>query len=132
VSSFETHKQSWVKVNTPVDTGISEIVELLNRVPHLQTIASCQGWQGRAGAYVYFYYGDWRQISEFAFGRVAPALRGIEGAEISVEVFNDSDPMGKLSFRAEVTRPLASALKTVFNHRRLRYSCGKARRGPRS
>ncbi len=48
-------------------------------------------------AYVFFYFGDWQTISRFAFEVIAPALNGIDGAKISVQIFNGSEPMGKLS-----------------------------------
>lgn len=113
------HKQVWVKVNAPVDAGIAAIVELLNRVPGLRTIDSCEGIPGRKRAHVYFNYGDWKKMSRFAFARLGPHLaKAMDGDLIaSVEVFNGSDPMGKLSFDTEATPKVASVIKKLLHER---------------
>jgi len=105
------HQQSWVKVNAQVDSRMVELVELLNSVPHLQTLDSCEGDPNRAESFVYFYLDDWSAICSFVFGTLAEALRGIEGFSVSVQVSNDSEPMGKLSFRAENLSQVSSALR---------------------
>ena len=64
----------------------------------METLASCQGSKEKGNGFMYFYYGDWRKISSLAFGVLAPALHGIEGIIVSVEMFNESESMGKLSF----------------------------------
>jgi hypothetical protein len=52
----EIHEQTWVKVNTTVDKGISRLIEALSDFPKLKTIESCQGTKG--WAWVCFDYGD--------------------------------------------------------------------------
>lgn len=93
------HDQIWVKVNAQVDKELAELVSALNMVSELHTVASCQGGKiegrsGTANAYIYFYYGDWQQISELAFDEMAPALSRI--GSIQVDRAGTSDPMGKI------------------------------------
>jgi hypothetical protein len=113
------HAQVWVKVNAPVDEGIAAVVEMLNRLPGLRTIDSCEGIPGKKPAHVYFNYGDWKKISRFAFAELGPELaKAMDGdAVASVEVFNGSDPMGKLSFDTEATPKVASVLKRLIHER---------------
>lgn len=118
------HSQTWVKVNALVDAELRELVSILSSVPQLQTIDSCQGDTQKAG-WVYFYYGAWERCAELVFGTLATALRGLDGFSLSVEVFNGSDPLGKIGFRAEALPKLTSTLKQAFSHRRFRCSYGK-------
>ena len=114
----DEHKQVWTKVNAQVDEGIAEIVRLLNAIPDLQTIDSCQGTPGGVKpAHVNFYYGDWKTICQFMFEMLGPRLaEAITGDSVaSVEVFNGSLPMGKLSFDAEATNVVASVLRRIAN-----------------
>ncbi len=106
------HKQVWVRVNAPVDSGVARIVELLNSIPKLQTVDSCQGIPGQKLAHVYFYYGDWKRISRFVFHKLRPI-----GKCASVEVFNGSLPLGKLSFEMKATTKVASILQRALQER---------------
>lgn len=110
------HQQVWVKVNAPVDRGIAKVVSILCRLEHLHTIDSCEGIAGSAPAHVYFTCGDWREIGELLFERIGPALWDRFGNEavVSLEVFNESAPMGKLSFDKEATGIVASLLDALF------------------
>ena len=120
VDGLNSHVQTWVKVNAPVDQGIAEVVSILSEVEGLQTVESCQGEPVRDHldrdvlGFVFFYLGDWRTISEFAFGTIAPALGGIGGATITVEMFGGSDPMGKLGVLAPEIPKLAAALRQAI------------------
>lgn len=112
-----SHEQVWVKVNAPVDRGIAQVVTALSKLNDLQAVDSCQGEpNGGKAAHVYFYYRDWRSIGELVFERIEPALHAKVGsaATVSVEVFNGSNPMGKLSFDAEATDMVASALDQIL------------------
>jgi len=115
-SAVENHEQVWVKVNAQVDAGIARLVSILNRVDGLQTIASCEGIAGQKPAYVYFNYGDWQRLSALMFETIGPALwNHFENeATVSVEVFNGSEPMGKLSFDKEATNVVASLLEGLL------------------
>lgn len=118
------HEQSWVKVNAQVDAGIAEIVSLLNTVPRLETVSSCEGGPGEA--YIYFRLGDWQSVGTFLFDQIEPAFASLEGYAVSIEVFNNSDPTGKISFRAENVKSVHSALKLALeaSARRFPCSCG--------
>jgi hypothetical protein len=124
------HRQVLVKVNAEVDAGIAEVVSILNRVEGLQTIESCQGERGAGPAYVYFWYGDWKNISEFVFEDLSPRLSSDVGADhsVSVEIFNGSRPTGRLQFSPEATNKVASVLNhIVSNHRSSGCSGGSVR-----
>ena len=112
---METHKQVWVKVNAKVDEKISNIITLLNTVENLFTLDSCEGYKGRA--YVYFRYGNYKTICKFLFGELAPKLIKQYGEDIalSVEIANDLEPIGKISFRKELTNKLYSTLQIEIN-----------------
>lgn len=133
------HKQIWVKVNTTVDEGIAEIVSLLSEVGGLQTLESCQGESAgnsrerESPAYVFFIFEDWQTISRFAFEVVSPALAKIDAdTAVTVEVFNGSDPMGKIQIRSPSTIPaIAAALRKAIR-RKSPCSDGRARKAPRN
>ena len=118
--AVEQHEQVWIKVNAPVDRGVVRVVAALNRLDGLHTLDSCEGIAGEKPAHVYFNYGDWRQISHLIFERIGPALWGQcgNGAVVSLEIFNESEPMGKLSFDKEATDVVASILEGALNYER--------------
>lgn len=111
-----THEQTWVKVNAPVDSKIADIVSLLNSVDGLETLDSCQGDPGEREAYIYFSYGDWHNLSAFVFERLRPELRSLaDDARVRLEASMDCEvPLARLSFRAEATEAVASALKVAL------------------
>jgi hypothetical protein len=110
------HPQVWVKVNAPVDAGVAEIVAVLNTVDGLETLQSCQGDPGQSDGYVYFACGDWKRVSRFVFEEVGPGLkrRLDEDASLMIEATTADEPMAKLSFKAEATGMVASALREVL------------------
>ena len=57
------HPQRWIKVNAPIDEGVADIVETLNRVEGLETLQSCQGYPGEQDGYVYFSFGNWKDYA---------------------------------------------------------------------
>ena len=123
VDSAASHLQTWVKVNAPVDEGIAEVVSILSEVEGLQTVESCQGSPSRNHldqdvlGYVFFCLGDWRTISEFAFGTIAPALEGVDGAMITVKIFGGGDPMAELGVLAPEIPKLVVALRQAIRHK---------------
>lgn len=130
-SKVPSHPQVWVKVNTCVDERMAKIVELLNTVPHPQTVDSCQGDPGEA--YLYFHLDGWRDVGSFMFEIIEPALRSVGEYSASVEVFNGSDAMGKITFRAEDSDRVFSALKEVLaRHQTFQCSYDTERRELRS
>jgi hypothetical protein len=110
------HAQTWVKVNAPVDAGVAELVSILNLVEGLETLQSCQGDPGGRNGYVYFACGDWRKMCEFVFQTIGPVLktRVDEDATLIVEATSADSPMAKLSFKAEATGMVVSALKEAL------------------
>jgi len=111
-----THEQVWVKVNAPVDAGVAEIVSVLNSVDGLETLQSCQGDAGGNSGYVYFACGDWQKMCEFVFQRIGPKLKNKldDDATLTVEATSADFPMAKLSFKAEATDIVVSALKEAL------------------
>lgn len=114
------HPQVWVKVNAPVDAGVADIVQVLNTVEGLETLQSCQGEPGQSDGYVYFACGDWKRISQFVFEQVGPGLKQKldEDARLTVEATHADFPLAKLTFRAEATGMVASALKDALHYER--------------
>jgi hypothetical protein len=115
----EKHEQVWVKVNAPVDRGIARIVAILSSIEGLRTLDSCEGIAGYKPAHVYFNFGSWAKIGSLMFDRIGPALWERLGSEalVSVEIFNESEPMGKLSFDKEATDVVASLLDQLLQER---------------
>jgi hypothetical protein len=115
----ETHEQVWIKVNAPVDRGIARVVSLLSEFQCLHTLDSCEGIEGGKPAHVYFNCGDWRELGHLLFDQIGPALwrRFGNDAVVSLEIFNDSRPMGKLSFDNEATDVVASVLDSLVHDR---------------
>ena len=111
-----SHEQVWVKVNAPVDAGVAEVVALLNSVDGLETLQSCQGDAGKRDGYVYFACGDWHKVCEFVFQKIGPTLKNRvdEDAKLTVEATSADSPMAKLSFKAEATDIVVSALKEAL------------------
>jgi hypothetical protein len=111
-----THEQVWIKVNAPVDAGVAEIVSLLNSVDGLETLQSCQGEPGKLDGYVYFACGDWSKMCQFVFQEIGPSLKSKvdDDVKLVVEATSADEPMAKLSFKAEATGIVVSALKDAL------------------
>lgn len=108
------HEQTWVKVNAQVDRGIAHLVSLLNAIPGVQTLQSCEGFDD-SPAYVYFWYKDWESTCALVFGTLLPCLESAGcSPTVSVEVFNGSMPTAKLSLNAEALGKATSALKAML------------------
>jgi hypothetical protein len=114
------HPQRWIKVNAPVDEGVSEIVEILNSVEGLETLQSCQGHPAELDGYVYFCFGNWTVLCKFIFQKIGPILkqRVDEDVRLIVEATDADAPMAKLSFKAEAASMVASALKEGLGYER--------------
>jgi hypothetical protein len=114
------HAQTWIKVNAPVDEGIASVVSALNEFKGLETLQSCQGDPGEKEAYVYFLCGDWKTIGRLVFEQIGPVLKKQldEDATLRLEANSGDSPMAKLSFKAEATNMVVSALKEVLLYER--------------
>jgi hypothetical protein len=129
MSRSKHHRQVWTKVNAPVDEGVAELVSVLNQVDRLFTLDSCQGHNG--WGYIYFRYGNWRELGHFVFGKMAPGLRKIEEITLEVQSVNGNEPMARLGFRTETISRIVSALDLVVNGHKSRYSDGSVYKGLR-
>ena len=111
-----SHAQAWVKVNAPVDTGVVELVTVLNSIEGLETLQSCQGDAGGRDGYVYFACGDWHKMCEFVFHTIGPKLksRADDDVTLTVEATSGELPIAKLSFKAEAASVVVSALKEAL------------------
>ena len=127
------HPQVWVRVNATVDEGVSRLVCLLNEIPHLRTMDSCQGSPGLAG-HVFFSFKDWCSVGELLFDRLAPLLEAAgEEVTLSVEIFNGSLPTGKLTFSTEAIPAITSVVTDVVTtYRSSVYSCDTVDTRPHS
>ena len=127
---MKKHSQVWVKVNAPVDSGLAELVTVLNLIDGLQTIESCQGH--REYGFIYFEYGNWRQLGWLIFERLFPFLWKIVGPDISISMSTCAlnTPRAEMRFRVEAIGKITSALKKSIKRRRFQYSYGKYRIKP--
>lgn len=114
-----THAQKWVKVNAPVDAGVSGIVSALAEFPSLETIESCEGDQDRAG-WVCFRYGaywrnPWRELAEFVLDRFSPALIDAVGddASVRIQVTPSKQLFGELSVRPGAAPRVEAAIRRL-------------------
>lgn len=113
---MSAHPQTWIKVNTEVDCGLAEAIATLNRIDGLQTLQSCQGEPGERAAYIYFSFGEWRNLCHLVFDQIAPRLKSRLGEEVQLEVIAaEGSPFAKMSFSAEAIQQVTSALKEVVS-----------------
>jgi hypothetical protein len=115
----EPHSRTWVKVNAPVDEGVSGIVAALSAVPSLETIESCERSTSepvwccfRFGAY---WEHPWRDLAEFVLGELGPALsRDVgDGANVRVQVTGGGLVMGELSVLPGETKAAERCLRRL-------------------
>jgi hypothetical protein len=80
------HKQTWVKVNAPVDEGIAPLIEALSQFPGVRTLDSCEGKKDEA--WVCFDCGeeDWTDLSEFVLSVIGPPLMAEFGDRVELKV----------------------------------------------
>lgn len=114
-----THQQEWVKVNAPVDVGVSGIVSALAEFPSLETVESCEGSNDRGG-WVCFRYGEywrdpWRALSEFVLDDLAPRLSRLVGDDVNVRIqFTPSEQVfGELSVRPGAASRVEAAIRRL-------------------
>ena len=113
------HKQTWVKVNAPVDERIRELIEALSAFPKLQTIESCQGDEN-TGAWVAFWYGEywdtsWNELAIFVLGYLGPKLMSELGdrVSLSIQVNSAGLPLGELTVRPGAITRTARLLRDL-------------------
>lgn len=113
------HKQTWARVNAPVDEEIKELVEALSSFPKLQTIESCQGDE-QTGAWVCFWYGEywensWNELAAFVLRYLGPKLMAELGdrVSISIRVNTAGLPLGELTIRPGAITRTARLLREL-------------------
>src|SRR5277367_3747538 len=113
---MSTHEQTWVKVNVPVDTGISGVVSALSAFPSLETIESCEGSDG-SPAWIIFRYGaywdnQWRDLADFVLGYLVPKLASLVGDDATVKIQGtpSGQTFGELSVRPGAISRVEAAL----------------------
>lgn len=93
------HRQTWVKVNAPVDEGIAPLIEALSQFSGVRTLDSCEGTGD--SAWVCFDCGeeDWRELSEFVLSVLGPPLMTEFGDRVELRVIITESGL----YRAEMT-----------------------------
>jgi hypothetical protein len=92
------HDQTWVKVNAPVDAGISGLISALSAFRLLETIESCEGHNGNA-SWISFRFGSywehpWRDLANFVLGYLVPKLASLVGDDATVRI--QGTPSGQI------------------------------------
>ena len=116
---MSAHEQMWVKVNVPVDTGISGLVSALSTFPSLETIESCEGY-ARTAAWISFRYGTywdhpWRDLAGFVLGYLLPKLASLVGddATLRIQGTPSGQVYGELSVRPGAALRVEDALRRL-------------------
>jgi hypothetical protein len=114
------HKQTFAKVNVPVDGGMAGLINALALFPQLETVESCEGNTGR-DSWVCFRYGEywnerWKPIADFTFEFLAPNLAKMVGdsAEVRLRAATDGEEVfGELSVRPGTIEEVEAALREL-------------------
>lgn len=106
---MSVHDQTWIKVNAPVDAGISALVSALSAFNSLETVESDAGNENRA-AWVSFRYGtywqnQWHDLAEFVLGYLVPKMASLVGDDATVRI--QGTPSGQI-FGELAVRPGAA------------------------
>ena len=113
------HEQIWIKVNVPVDKGVSGIVAALSGFPGLETVESCEG-DNNYGPWVCFRFGrywehPWRELASFVLGYMAPRLMDSVGddANVRIQTTPSGQIFGELSVRPGAVSRVETALREL-------------------
>ena len=116
----KSHKQKWAKVNTPVDSGIAELIDVLSCFPRLQTTSSCQNIS-EGTAYISFYYGDhwkhpWRDLAEFVLGYIGPVFARRLGDRVNLSIYMppSGQPYAELTIRKGAMKGTIKVLRQLL------------------
>ena len=110
----------------PIDEGIVDLVRLLNQIPNIKTVSSCQGATGHM-AYIHFVCGDWREVSQVVFGVLEPAVHEMEDIWLDCGVHDwqgrrgdghegTSNPIGSIAFWPGATSEVTEAIRTLIGN----------------
>ena len=116
---MSTHDQIWVKVNAPVDAGISGVVAAISLFPSLETVESCEG-DGSSSGWVIFRYGaywqdPWHELADFVLGYLVPKLASAVGDDATVRIQGTPSGriFGELSVRPGAALNVETALRKL-------------------
>jgi len=97
------HKQVKTKHNFYVDEKMVKIIEILNDIPGLNTIESCQEFQKGGNAWVCFRFGEsYKDLCDFIFGNIDLKMYNKFGdglGHLNVRGTNNNGPIGELEIR---------------------------------
>ena len=115
-----SHKQTWIKVNTHVDESIKDLITALNLFPKLRTIESCEGDNNHT-IWVCFCYGEdqnnsWKELADFVLKYFGPIIVYKVGdrVEISIRVTGSGGVMGELSVRRGAISIVTKAITEIY------------------
>ncbi len=113
------HKQTWAKVNVPVDATIAQLINALSAFPQLETIESCQG-NGQNAVWACFFYGKywvhpWRDLAGFVLGYLGPGLTREVGddAHLTIRLTTSGIAQGHLTVHPRAVGKTVKALKRL-------------------
>jgi hypothetical protein len=116
---LKKHIQKYVKVNAPVDIGISGIVSALSEFPLLETVESCEG-NNTNGPWLCFRYGDywnnsWCELAEFLLNYLSPGLIAsvTDDINIRIQVTPSGNIFGELSIRPGATSRVEATIRKL-------------------
>ena len=113
ITHMPQHRQTWVKVNAPVDEGIAQIVEALSAFEGLETIESCQGKPGEGRAFVTFRLGDWQACGRFVFEDLMPKIPSSLRSHVSLSIraYDSDNAIAALEMHPAVIARVARLLR---------------------
>lgn len=123
MNKYRNHKIVAVKATSFVDSGIAQLVTILNEIPNVSTFSSCEGRIRRKtdDAHVYMSYGETRKQTWYSMGKFASKLAKILGqngsydTEVSLEWIGDKEiPFISLKIHP---RNIAKATKIINDHK---------------
>lgn len=109
------HEQVWTKVNAQVDRGIAPLISALSQFDALQTLSSCEGYEGRPATVSFRFGNSWKELTEFLFGFFGPRLAQKVGdsARVAAEVTTWGEALGSLSVRPGCVEKVEAAVSEL-------------------
>jgi hypothetical protein len=115
------HKTITISVrgeNLEIDEKVADLVLLMNRIPGLETLSSCQGDFGIIGecghyGHVAFKYGEWPTLCGFCWDFLREGFLDYIDDEVRVDVFCKTEPYAWLMFRAEMSALVTGRIRVI-------------------
>ena len=109
------HRQTFVKVNAPVDEGIAELISTLSEIEGLETLESCEG-DFETDAFIVFRLGDWRKCGALLFEGflplMSPDLRS--AVSLSLRAYDTDNALASISLDASAVRPMTDCVRRLL------------------